>query len=610
MAKKKQGLKVVKVPLDYFPNQYSVNFPPMPIMYLELLENKDKVKKELRNKDYIPPEERIMEHSIPTTEQAENQNMIEIDKDFEIKDYSSEYPDVKFPSDGKQKRREPIKILDLSDPKPIQENKQEIERFEEIKMPNTQSTDDAIREKLNQRFENIKNEYNKSKSTISIDDDDDIGLVKQREPSPRHYEKNERNYDNDDRDDMDDREDRRRDDREDRRRDDREDRRRDDREDKRRDDREDKRRDDREDKRRDDREDKRRDDREDRRRDDREDRRRDDREDEEQRDYREERRRDDREEREDDEQREDRDERKYDNRRDNREEREESRHDERYYTDDREEREERRNDDREDRNEGGKTDTQNKIMNLLFEDDKAEPYKQNNQSYQNIQNNQNQQRRPENMLPPKLSEINNGIVRDVKGVRDITKGLTKQEEEEDMEKRILLDKFAILKKKYKDAKIPDFNLYTDLGTLKKTYESTVRNLQLDATVDNYKRYLMIGFGLTQYLITKFTKIDMTGFAEQQILAINQYERILIEIGEKSYFTTNTSPPELRLLLLMGFNAVIFVMSKMMFSPSNGIASAMNTAAKPQEQKPKSHMRGPNLDDLKEFENLAKKAKNE
>ena len=120
MVKKHKTFKVVKVPLDYFPNSQPANFPPMPILYLELLENKDKVKKEFRNKDYIPPQERIMESNIPTTNQAESQNQTyqEIDKDFVIQDYSSEYPEQK----SGFKKREPLKILDLSEPKEKREN--------------------------------------------------------------------------------------------------------------------------------------------------------------------------------------------------------------------------------------------------------------------------------------------------------------------------------------------------------------------------------------------------------------------------------------------------------------------------------------------------------
>ena len=109
MAKKNQRLKVVKVPLGYYPENYQPKFPPMPVLYLELLENKDKVKKEMRNKDYSPPQERLVEQQVPLTEQVQDY----VDNDFEIKDYSSEYPESRM-----GKKREPLKILDLSDPKP------------------------------------------------------------------------------------------------------------------------------------------------------------------------------------------------------------------------------------------------------------------------------------------------------------------------------------------------------------------------------------------------------------------------------------------------------------------------------------------------------------
>ena len=264
--------------------------------------------------------------------------------------------------------------------------------------------------------------------------------------------------------------------------------------------------------------------------------------------------------------------------------------------------------------------TSKKIFDLLVDDDdqgtqirndrRDERYPLSNNQYSQNSQARNDVSKKEYNLPPKLSEINTGVVRDNKGVRDITRGLTKQEEEEETEKRMMLEKFSILKKKYKEAKIPDFTTYTDLGTMRRTYETTVRNLQLDATVDNYKRYLMLGFGGTQWLIQKFLKVDMTGFAEQQILSINQYESLLIEIGEKSYFKTNTASPEVRLMFLIGFNAVIFVMTKMMFNSTSSFMKPSSTTSASSDNKNKPHMKGPSFDDLKDFENVSKKTKNE
>jgi len=59
----KRKIKVVKVPLDRKPDIIMPNFPIMPRLYLELLENRNKVKPEMIGKDYEPPglDQMIME---------------------------------------------------------------------------------------------------------------------------------------------------------------------------------------------------------------------------------------------------------------------------------------------------------------------------------------------------------------------------------------------------------------------------------------------------------------------------------------------------------------------------------------------------------------------
>ena len=73
----------------------------------------------------------------------------------------------------------------------------------------------------------------------------------------------------------------------------------------------------------------------------------------------------------------------------------------------------------------------------------------------------------------------------------------------------------------------------------------------------------MGFMGMELLFSNILKIDMTGFAKQQMASMNSYEKILIELGEKSLLDRTKSqwPAEVRLLFTIVMNAVIFVMSK-------------------------------------------------
>ena len=54
MPLNKQKVEVIKVNCDR-PVCRPKKFPRMPIMYLELIENKDKIKQDMINKEYVPP---------------------------------------------------------------------------------------------------------------------------------------------------------------------------------------------------------------------------------------------------------------------------------------------------------------------------------------------------------------------------------------------------------------------------------------------------------------------------------------------------------------------------------------------------------------------------
>ena len=182
-------------------------------------------------------------------------------------------------------------------------------------------------------------------------------------------------------------------------------------------------------------------------------------------------------------------------------------------------------------------------------------------------------------IPPKLSEINKGNINFKANPLNYTK-ISRTDEEESNKKRELLFRFDILKRSYKNSNIPEYTEYTDLITLQKSYDDTVRRLSLDSNVENYKKYLIGGFMVVEFAFSTWLKFDMKGFTEQQLLSMNSYERLLIELGEKSYIETESSwPVEARLLSMIVINAVVFIISKMVFNKTGAnLLNMMNSVS--------------------------------
>lgn len=177
------------------------------------------------------------------------------------------------------------------------------------------------------------------------------------------------------------------------------------------------------------------------------------------------------------------------------------------------------------------------------------------------------------------------------------------------QKRELLFKFELLQKAYPQSTIPEYTIHSDLNTMQKSYDDCVRRLSLDSTVENYKQYLIYGFMLVEYAFGNFLGFDMQGFTQQQIISMSSYEKLLIELGEKSYVPEGSKwPVELRLLFLIIMNAGIFIVSRMILKKTgtnlmNSMNSMNQKARAPLRRK--RRMRGPNidLDDLPEVDGL-------
>lgn len=208
---------------------------------------------------------------------------------------------------------------------------------------------------------------------------------------------------------------------------------------------------------------------------------------------------------------------------------------------------------------------------------------------------------------PTLSELEKQGATTVR--RELADAARLQIEDEDL-KREMLFKFDLLRKSYKEQTIPAFTIHSDLGMMQRSYEDTVRRLSLDSVVETYKRYLIGAFMLIEYVLGKWLKFDMQGYTQQQIVSMSSYEKLLIEIGERSYMPEGEQwSVEMRLLFLVVINTAFFIVGKMIMSNTGanlmGAINSMNRATASTDAPPKKKMQGPsiNLDDLPDVATL-------
>ena len=189
---------------------------------------------------------------------------------------------------------------------------------------------------------------------------------------------------------------------------------------------------------------------------------------------------------------------------------------------------------------------------------------------------------------PRLSEISGGSNLQRKTIPDISRNIS---DDEDL-KRELLFKFDLLRKSYKSANIPEFTIHSDYTTMQRTYDSTIRQVNVDSNIETYKSYLITGFYITEFVLGYWLKFDMQDFTKQQILNMNKYEHLLIELGEKNYVPEGSKwPVEIRLLFTIVINAAIFIITKMVMKKIGG--SLFGTQDE-NIQAPKRRMRGPDI----------------
>jgi hypothetical protein len=144
-------------------------------------------------------------------------------------------------------------------------------------------------------------------------------------------------------------------------------------------------------------------------------------------------------------------------------------------------------------------------------------------------------------------------------------------------------------------------MHSDYKIMQNTYENTIKQVNIDNNIENYKSYLVTGFYLMEYILGYWLKFDMQDFTKQQILQMNKYEHLLIELGEKNYVPEGSKwPVEIRLLFTIVINAAIFIITKMVLKKVGsglfGFMENINNSSQSQSQPdpPKRKMRGPDI----------------
>ena len=130
-------------------------------------------------------------------------------------------------------------------------------------------------------------------------------------------------------------------------------------------------------------------------------------------------------------------------------------------------------------------------------------------------------------------------------------------------------KYQILQKSWPEYKFPNLDeklVYQNPQLIIDTYNKSVERIQIDMDVNQYKIALIIMFLVIEVVCVKFLGLDAGGYTLSQIKAMNRYEKLLIEIGEKRLLAGESNwPPEVRILFIGLLNCGLFILMKYLSS---------------------------------------------
>lgn len=118
------------------------------------------------------------------------------------------------------------------------------------------------------------------------------------------------------------------------------------------------------------------------------------------------------------------------------------------------------------------------------------------------------------------------------------------------------------KHKFPNISIPEVSDLDELETLEKQKNLITKHINADRSIVTWRKVLVASFFLIEFGGTEYLRIDMTGYADEQIASLDDYDELLVELGDGGMLHWLEGwPPWAKLLLMIGWNTVIFIVTR-------------------------------------------------
>lgn len=128
-------------------------------------------------------------------------------------------------------------------------------------------------------------------------------------------------------------------------------------------------------------------------------------------------------------------------------------------------------------------------------------------------------------------------------------------------------KFGILRANYPQWNVIEPNESLTVQQIHDLYNHYIHEIMVSRETGQYKVYMVVFLMVIEVIGVKFLKLNMSGYTMSQLKIMNRYDTLFTELGEKWLVGGGVSnwPVEARIMMMMMFNAVIFLVVRYLCS---------------------------------------------